>query len=71
MLYIISKKEVGINKVVKVIHLGFRFLKKKEELIIVTLTRFVVANITSATIHKILKIGGYTQIEKQRIPKRL
>lgn len=49
---------------VKVIHLKFRFLKNEEELVIATLIRFVVVNITSTIIYRALNIDDYTQVKK-------
>lgn len=41
---------------VKVIYLGFSFLKKQKELVITTSTRFATAKIVDTTIHEVLSI---------------
>ncbi len=51
LLYIRGEGGVGKSRIVKAIHLGFRFLKRRKELLIATPTGAAVANFGSDTIY--------------------
>lgn len=49
--YIRKKGDVRKNRVVKAIYLGFSLLKRQFELLIIALTRIVIANIEQEIVH--------------------
>lgn len=51
--YIRREREVRKSKVVETIYLGFNFLKKRSEFLIVATTRALVANIDNAAVYKV------------------
>ncbi len=68
LLYVRGEGGVGKSRVVKAIHLGFSFLKRRKELLIAAPTGAAIANIGGATIHGALSIQDCIQ-KQQRIPK--
>ncbi len=61
LLYVRGEGGVGKSKIVKGIHLGFSFLKRRKELLIAALIGAATANIGRATIHGMLNIDDYIQ----------
>ncbi len=68
LLYVRGERGVGKNRIVKVIHLGLSFLKKRKELLIVAPTGAAAAHIGGATIHGALSIDDCIQ-KQQRLAK--
>ncbi len=68
LLYIRGERGVGKSKIVKNIHLGFSFLKRRKELLIAAPTGAVTANNSGATIHGTLSIDDCIQ-KQQRLVK--
>ena len=61
MLYVKGKGGVSKNKIVKAIHLGFSFLKRRKKLLITAPIRAAIANISGATIYGIMSIDDCIQ----------
>ncbi len=61
LLYVRREGGVGKNRIIKAIHLGFSFLKKRKKLLIIALIRAVIAKIGGATIYKALNIDDFIQ----------
>ena len=61
LLYVRREGGVGKSRIVKIIYLGFSFLKKRKELLIATPTKTITANIGGATIHEVLNIDDCIQ----------
>ncbi len=64
LLYVRGEGGVGKSRIVKAIHLGFSFLKRRKELLIAAPTGAAAANIGSTTIHGSLSIDD--RIQKQQ-----
>ncbi len=56
LLYVREERGVGKSRIVKAIHLGFSFLKRRKELLIAAPAGAAAANIGGATIHGVLSI---------------
>lgn len=69
LLYVRGEGGVGKSRVVKAIHLGFSFLKRRSELLIAAPTGAATANIGGATIYGALNIDDCVQSKKQRMVK--
>lgn len=54
LLYIRENGGVGKSKIIKAIYLGFNFLKRQFELLIIASTSIAMANIRVVTIHRAL-----------------
>lgn len=63
LLYIKGKRRVGKSRVIKVIYLGFCFLRRQKKLVITTPTRFAIANIAGAIINGALSIDNSNQVK--------
>ncbi len=64
LLYVRREGGVGKSRIIKAIHLGFSFLKRRKELLIAASTRAATANINDAIIHGTLSINN--RIQKQQ-----
>ena len=56
LLYIRGEGKVGKSRIVKAIHMGFMFLERQSELLLVAPSGIAAANISGATVHNALNI---------------
>lgn len=59
LIYIKSKEEVGKNKVVKTIEIGFILLGRRKKLIISALTGFITNGINKSMVYTALKVNNW------------
>lgn len=69
LFYVRREERVEKSRVVKAIHLGFSFLKRRSKLLIAAPTDAAAANIRGATIQGALSIDKRVQSKKQHMAK--